>query len=262
MIDSLYKLFLDELKFFEEKSYFASQSMKNQDDCGELVELAIRKFLREIIGERFKITHGYIYSSANKRLSPQIDIIITDTFVPHTLKRLDYLDNLEIVPVEAVVAIFELKRTLRPSSLKAAGVHLQKIFDEVPLRKDLPDNYLPGGIKLQGGNGVTITGGKTSNPLLGIIGLLHENSPDCSELPWLIDTTFSFQGFLRAPKEKGSESLRVYSCRSSGDEIDYRVFQEESESGQIKLLKGFISYLLRYLDEVTGRSFDMNAYFS
>jgi hypothetical protein len=262
MIDSLYKLFLGELKFFEEKSYFASQSMKNQDDCGELVELAIRKFLREIIGERFKITHGYIYSSANKQLSPQIDIIITDTFVPHNLKRFDYLDNLEIVPVEAVVAIFELKRTLRPSSLKAAGVHLQKIFDEVPLQKDRSDNYLPGGIKFQGGNGVNITGGKNSNPLLGIIGLLHENSPNCSELPWFIDTTFSFQGFLRAPKDKDSESLRVYSSRSSSDQINYKIFQEDNESGRIKLLKGFISYLLRYLDEVTGRSFDMNAYFS
>jgi hypothetical protein len=34
MIDSVYKLFLDELKFIEEASYFASQSMKNQDDCG------------------------------------------------------------------------------------------------------------------------------------------------------------------------------------------------------------------------------------
>jgi hypothetical protein len=56
--------------------------------------------------------------------------------------------------------------------------------------------------------------------------------------------------------------LRVYSSRSSSDQIDYEVFQEENESGRIKLLKGFISYLLRYLDEVTGRSFDMNAYLS
>lgn len=262
MIDSLYKLFLDELKFFEETSYFASQSMKNQDDCGELVELAIRKFLREVIGERFKVTHGYIYSSANKRLSHQIDIIITDTFVPHTLKRFEYLDNLEIVPVEAVVAIFELKRTLRPSSLQAAGEHLQKVFDEVPLRKDLQDNYLPGGIKLQCGNGINITGGKTSNPLMGVISLLHEGSPNCSKLPWLVDTTYSFQGFLRAPKEKNTDSLRVYPSRLPSDQIDYKAFQEENESGRIKLLKGFISYLIQHLNDVTGRSFDMNAYFA
>jgi len=262
MIDSIYKLFLDELKFFEKTSYFASQSMKNQDECGELVELAIRKFLREVIGERFKITHGYIYSSLNKQLSHQIDIIITDTFVTHTLKRLEYLDNLEIVPAEAVVAIFELKRTLRSSSLKAAGEHLLKVFDEVPLQKDRPDKYLPGGINLQGNNGINIIGGKTSNPLLGIISLLSENSPDCSKLPWLVDTTFSFQGFLRVPKEENSDSLRIYSSRSSSDKINYKILQEESDSGRIKLLKTFIAYLIQHLNDVTGRSFDVNAYLS
>jgi len=85
MINSIYKLFLDELQFFEKNSYFASQSLRNQNECGELVELAIRKFFREIIGERFKVTHGYICSSQNSKLSPQIDIIITDKLVPHSL---------------------------------------------------------------------------------------------------------------------------------------------------------------------------------
>ncbi len=81
MLDDCYRLFLNELDFIENSSYFASQSLENQDDCGGLVEIAIRKFLREVIGERFKITHGYIYSSLNKKVSPQIDIIITDKLV-------------------------------------------------------------------------------------------------------------------------------------------------------------------------------------
>ena len=55
---------------------------------------------------------------------------------------------------------------------------------------------------------------------------------------------------------------KVYSSQSSTDKIDYREFQEESELGQIKLLKGFVSYLLQHLNDVTGRSFDMNTYFS
>lgn len=112
VIDQIYKLFLDELQFFENNSYFAHQEMKNIDDCGELVELAIRKLLSEIIGERFKITHGYIYSPIHKKLSRQTDIIITDKLVTHSLKKFEYLDNLEIVPIEAVVGIFEIKRTL------------------------------------------------------------------------------------------------------------------------------------------------------
>ena len=134
--------------------------------------LAIRKFLREVIGERFKITHGYIYSPQHKKLSPQIDIIITDKLVPHVLKRFDHLDNLEIVPVEAVVAIFEVKRTLRATSLKSAGEHLEKIFMDVPLSKERTERYLPGGIKIQSGNGVSINGGLSSNPLIGVIGLV------------------------------------------------------------------------------------------
>lgn len=119
--------------------------MRNQDECGELIELAIRKFLREIVGERFKITHGYIYSSQNKKLSSQVDIIITDKLVAHSLKRFEHLDNLEVVPSEAVVAIFEVKRTLRASSLKSSGEHLEKIFMEVPLSKKRTERYLTGG---------------------------------------------------------------------------------------------------------------------
>lgn len=264
MIDSIYKLFLDELEFFEKNSYFASQSMRNQDECGELIELAIRKFLREIVGERFKITHGYIYSSSNKKLSSQIDIIITDKLVPHALKRFEHLDNLEIVPVEAVVAIFEVKRTLRASSLKSAGEHLEKIFMTAPISKERTEKYLPGGIKLQSGNGVSINGGHNSNPLIGVIGLLHEEGLDWNNqtLPWFVDTIFSFQGFLRAPKDNNSNSLKVFPHRNAGESIEYKSFSEQSDQGRINLLKGFVSYLLRHLSEVSGRTFEMNDYFS
>lgn len=262
MIDSIYKLFLDELEFFGKHSYFASQSMRNQDECGELIELAIRKFLREIVGERFKITHGYIYSSLNKKLSPQIDIIITDKLVPHVLKRFEHLDSLEIVPVEAVVAIFEIKRTLRASSFKSAAEHLEKILKDVPLSKDRIESYLPGGIEIKSGAGVSINGGNKSNPLIGIIGLQHEGGLDRKNLPWFIDTIFSFQGFLSAPKDNNSDSLKVFAHRNSQAVIEYKALFEQTEQGRIKLLKGFVSYLLRYLSEISGRNFEMNNYLS
>ncbi len=236
--------------------------MKNPDDCGGLVELAIRKFLREVVGERFQITHGYIYSSKNKKLSPQIDIIITDKLVSHSLKRFDYLDNLEIVPVEAVVAIFEVKRTLRTASLTAAADHLEKIFYEVPVLKDNTGKYLPGGMRLESKNNITIDGGKFSNPLIGIIGLLHEEPNNCTKLPWFVDTVFSFQGYLRAPKNTEDDSLWVFSTRSSKDKIEFKEFSEKNEEGQVRLLKVYIAYLLAHLDSVSGRAFDLNAYFS
>ncbi len=264
MIDSIYKLFLNELDFFEKHSYFASQSLRNQDECGELIELAIRKFLREIVGERFKITHGYIYSSQHKELSPQIDIIITDKLVPHVLKRFDHLDNLEIVPVEAVVAIFEVKRTLRTSSIKTATEHLEKIFQDVPLSKGRMEHYIPGGIEIKSGNGAKVDGGCLSNPLIGIIGLLHEEDLDWDKqkLPWFIDTTFSFQGFLSAPKDDNSLSLKVLTHRDSQALVEYSRLEDGTEQGRIKILKVFVSYLLRYLSQVSGRNFEMNDYFS
>lgn len=263
MINSIYKLFLDELKFFQESSHFTSQSMKNQDECGELIELAIRKFLREVVGERFKITHGYIYSSRNKKLSPQIDIIITDKLVTHCLKKFEHLDNLEIVPVEAVVAVFEVKRTLRAGTLKKAADHLNNIFESVPLSKERNDRYLPGGAQIISGAGISIGGGNYSNPMIGIIGLLHEKNNYWDKLPWFVDAVFSFQGVLRAPKDPNGESLKVYSHRYPNDDIKYKEFIEDAnEQGQIKILKGFVAYILQYLNEVTGRIPNMNEYFS
>ena len=158
-----------------------------------------------------------------------------------------------------MVAIFEVKRTLRTSSLKIAKNQLEQIFKHVPLSKEQNDRYLPGGVRL----GASMKGGKFSNPLIGIIGLLHEKINDWSQIPWFVDSVFSFQGILRAPKDTDSESLKPFLCRSSNDKICYReIIEDTNEQGQIKVLKGFVAYLLQYLNEVSGRTFDMNKYFS
>jgi len=179
------------------------KGLNNPDECGELVELAIRKFLKEIIGERFKITHGYIYSAKKGGLSPQIDIIITDKLVPHTLKRFEHLDNLEVVPAEAVVAVFEVKRTLDSSALKRAGEHLTNIFDYAEISKQNSKRYLLGGKELNSGPGINIDGGLLSNPLIGILGLSHKGKFEnfTSDIPWMIDTVFSFDGRFLAPQD-------------------------------------------------------------
>lgn len=257
MIDSIYSLFIEELNFIEENSYFASQSMRNQDECGELVELAIRRFLKEVIGERFKITHGYIYSAENRILSPQIDIIITDRLVPHKLKKFEYLDNLEIVPVESVVAIFEVKRTLNNTSLKKAKEQLERIFNVVSLSKTNSTRYMQGGSTMIAGQNIQITGGLLSNPLIGIIGLLHEGIDNFNDFPWFMDTLFSFQGKLIAPKDPVNENISSIQQRFDENPIGYMVYDNE---GKIKALKGFIAYLISYLNGVSGRIFDINSY--
>ncbi|MCD6056349.1 MAG: hypothetical protein K0R12_1311 [Gammaproteobacteria bacterium] len=271
MIDSIYSLFIDELDFIEKHSYFTSQSMKNQDECGFLVELAMRKFLKEVIGSRFKITHGYIFSSEKKVLSPQIDIIITDTLVPHTLKLFEHFDNLEIVPVEAVVAIFEVKRTLNKSTLKKATVHLEKIFDAVSLSKTNEKRYFHGGwgIAPSPAQGMQLTAGLLSNPLIGIIGLLHKEGiidtfARSQDLPWFIDTIFSLggtssKGTLLVPRDLNNYmGISALPKRFNKDRIQYNAFHHD----RIKMLQNFTAYLITYLNGVSGRIFDVNSCFN
>lgn len=262
MINEIYKLFLDELSFIESSSYFSNQDMKNIHGCGGLIELAIRKLLREVVGERFKITHGYIYSTSKKQLSPQIDIIITDKLVSHSLKRFEYLDNLEIVPMEAVVGIFEVKRTLKKQQVLEAANHLNKVIDFVPLIKNHSAKYLPGGVELKSGTNIKIDGGKLSNPIIGIIGLLHEDLEDVNKenIPWFIDCIFSFDGYLKALKDPSNENLKIFSSRAANDPYDYKTLKEPGNKA--KILMCFIAYLIQYLNEVSGRTFDINEYFT
>jgi len=84
---------------------------------------------------------------------------------------------MEIVPVESVVAIFEIKRTLNKKSLlgnnKEIGAiqHINNIVSKVKISKYNREQYLPGGIKLN-----SLKGGYMSNPLLGILGIEHPKS--------------------------------------------------------------------------------------
>lgn len=259
-MDQLYELFLNELKFFKEHSNFTSHEIDSISATGDLVEVAIRKFLREIIGERFKVTHGYIYSSKFKEYSPQIDIIITDKLVPHSFKKFEYLDGMEVVPAEAVVGIFEVKRTLTTESYKKAIEHLIKIVDKVPLQKNHKGKYLPGGLKIESG----IEGGKFSNPIIGIISLLSKapkSNLDKVNIPWFIDIVFSCDGYLKAPKNEANDSFRVFSYKTQQDSHKYQILDcERSKASETRILQAFVIYLIEYLNEVSGRTLNMNDY--
>ncbi len=257
-IDSICRLFLDELDFVEKNSYFSHQNTNSPDDCGFLVEHAIRKFFQEIVGDRFKVTHGYILSPNSKKLSGQVDIMITDTLVPNRFKQFDYLDGLEIVPAESVVAIFEVKRTLRSSALREATMKLKALFHEIPLCKDSSERYLSGGMQLQGNGVIKIDGGKTTNCLIGIISLLKQDSLEYNMLPWFIDIVCSFQGLFYGPKDKNG-SYCVYPIRSQNEQVPFEEMNDENN--RIIILKHLITYIIKHLTLVSGRTYDPNKYF-
>ena len=77
MINKIYELFLNELDFIQTASGLALDELESIKDSGALAEAAFRNFLKEVIGKRFHITNGYIFSSVRQETSPQIDIIIT-----------------------------------------------------------------------------------------------------------------------------------------------------------------------------------------
>ncbi|MCL5071077.1 MAG: hypothetical protein M1308_09295 [Actinobacteria bacterium] len=265
MMNEIYKLFLDELDFLTGHSKFLHKEAMSISDSGDLVEIVVRKFLREVLGERYTITHGYIYSSSKKELSPQIDIIITDKLVSNSFKKFEYLDNMEIVPIEAVIGMFEVKRNLTKKSFKDALNHLIKIVDFVPVRKDNTDRYLPGGIAIVGKGGINIDGGKYSNPIIGIISLLNETEEklDEEDIPFFIDLVFSFRGYLKVfTASQKNTDLKIGVCRTkSGGEYTKRFAKADNTLDRQGILKIFISYLMAYLNDVTGRTFDINKYF-
>ena len=161
-------------------------------------------------------------------------MIIVDSFVPHTLIKLDEGASLEVVPVEAVVGIFEIKRTLNERSLmgtkksRGAFEQLKNICEKVGVRKNRAEKYLPGGIMV----GKRSNRGFYSNPMVGIIGLDHAQdlieewnefknmSKSNNNFPPL-DIIASINGIMVAPKNPSSRDFICYNLRPKEDSIEF-----------------------------------------
>lgn len=106
-------------------------SEKSISGCGASVEIFIRDFLKTILPSRFNIKSGYIVTpgSVNPIISAQMDIVITDAFVPDSLLPFSALPGLSLIPYEAVVGIVEVKRTLTKKSVLEGYDHLQKCYE-------------------------------------------------------------------------------------------------------------------------------------
>lgn len=256
MIENIYKLFCDEIDYFFNTSGFLHKDAKDIKDCGGAVEFAIRKFVQEVLGDRFKVCHGYIMGSSNN-ISPQVDLIIVDTLVPHRIKKFEYLADLQIVPVESVVGVFEIKRTLNEDSLKAANAHLLKIKESVNLPKGEQAQYLMGR-KIEG----NMKTGVYANPILGIIGGAHDFNqqlPEDEKTEWFVDVIFSVKGFLRAPTENDND-FALFENRCGPCKYKTITLGSGVTRGQILLL--FVGFVQEYLNRTSGRVLNVNAYFS
>lgn len=273
----LFEVHLRYSEYIRAKSYVIHQYVQNIAVSGAGVETEVRAVLRSILPDRFRVTSGYIVSAESKnvepRVSPQVDILIVDTLVPHSLWVVDRDQGVEIVPREAVVGIIEVKSTLSPASVLSSIRHLRKIVDEVDIRKDDNTGFMPGGMVA----GMGLLSPYRGNPIIGVIGLGADTSfaaapsdevlnaltaaTEGSSRRFVIDFVLSLSGIFVATADSGSPGnyepkLVQTSPASHWAEASMRSGRE----GRVGLAQG-LGFILAYVGKTCGRVADTEKYF-
>lgn len=289
----LFALHSKYIEYVLAKTLFIHQYAKNISQSGGEIESEVRRLFRAILPKRFHVTHGYIIKAPNPQseptISPQIDMIVVDTLVPHSLFTIDEENGMEIVPVEAVVGIFEVKREINAESLvgskdrKGAFAHITEIVNQLEIDKTNTKRYLPGGILL----GDMITGGYHANPMIGIIGTSHDNAltekdsknldktrfesseekarqiQNQGQLLPIFDVVLSLSGlFCGLENSNDSNGVNVYTVREPNRSYNYK-YIDPSIAGfsSTKVVAISLGYVLMYIQNVVGTQCDLNNYF-
>ena len=211
--------------------------------AGNLIENYVRNFIKKISPDGIKVTSGYIVNpksfKAKDNLS-QHDIILTNKATSPIFSIID--DAIEIIPVESMVGIIEVKRTLTVKSLKDAQSQILNTYENVikEYRTKEEDN-----------NTISISSLKpgTLAPLFGIIGLTSELT--IKEINSIIDPKII--DFVWAFKHKESFMVGDFKGKISGsvsrkDVISPRMLIiDGTEAVVFSKTKGILSFWLSSL---------------
>lgn len=107
-----------------EKSLYNDMSIRIQHNLedGKYREYLVTKILKKIIPSKYSITNGFIIDSENN-ISKEIDVIIYDrNYVPPFFD-----ETYTVVPIEAVIAVIQVKTTLTSATLKDSIKNLNSI---------------------------------------------------------------------------------------------------------------------------------------
>lgn len=284
----LFEVNLKQLDFLVEKTRTLHAYLKSIGEAGAEVEAELRNLFARLLPSRFRVTHGYVArsrgSSAPPIVSPQLDLIVVDTLVPHSLFLVDMASGMEVVPLPAVVGLLEIKRTLNRGSLlgttKRPGAlrHLKRACDVLEIDKQDDRTFLPGGIEL----GNSLGGGYHANPLVGVLALEHAPGafrPRTSGLQgtlvssvrtameqglWPpVDLIASFGGLLFTPVSVGPKTTpAVLNPRPNEEDVTYSgmVVGHRERSRQFVVAR-ILGYVLTYLSQTTGRNSDIQDFF-
>jgi hypothetical protein len=252
------------------------QVLKNVKSSGDEVEKSINHLLRLFVPDRFKIVSGYIVKAESWESEPiistQLDTIIVDTLVPHQLFHFGTEEIHQAVPFEAVVGIFEIKRTLNKREVKRAYDHLCVNVDRLGISKTNSERVLPGGVGLKG-----FGGGLHTNPLIGILGLSAPRIKIKDRPKWLeswmekpiLDIMASMDGFTMVtskPRPDGNDDVWFrHHQENESQKIKYLFPDgvvgcdgENLISAHLALTFGFIT---TYLSLAAGRNLNFGHYF-
>ena len=111
---------------------------------------------------------------------------MADSNVPPVFSIID--DQIEILPVESVIAVFEVKRTLNETSFKAANDKLKKAWDL----------FSRNGRTTSGPTNQAVTGSLmpgTQSPILGVLSLAHDEIKTNNLEFSVIDLAWSVSGW-------------------------------------------------------------------
>ena len=258
-------------------------SFRNLGEAGSQVEIFVRETLRKLLPARFRLTSGYIVSKSNIENDndiPQCDLIIADAFIPPLYK---ITGDIEVVPVEAVCGVIEIKRSLFKSSsgkiLEKAIEHLVKIDDVCGLTKACTQQVLPL-IKLSNDPGNSISTGMLNNPLVGVISLelgyrgkktgeklAHDVAGLLEKHHSMCDFIYCFDGFSMLPQKGGG-------IHASGSRKGENVWHQDDTNNRwnvnyarqggvtkSQIFARAIGFVSAYLSLQAGKAVDLNDYF-
>lgn len=153
----------------------------NIKSSGDEVEDLIREKISLFLPERFLVKQGHVINSEGT-VSHQLDIIIFDRL--NTPKFFESKDNTVFYPIESVLAIGEIKKTLRPKDLIEFGKKIKYLKED--MKRPLISNSVYGG-KLENNGFLSdminmSTDRKYKNPLFSFVFAIDQENIEKLEI--------------------------------------------------------------------------------
>ncbi len=237
----------------------AIHSAGNIKASGDEVEDLIREKISLFLPERYLVKQGHIVNSEGK-VSPQLDIIIFDRL--NTPKFFETQNNTVFYPIESVLAIGEIKKTLRSKDILEFGKKIKFVKEDMK-RALIPNSVFGGEISNESSLSDIInmrTDRKYKNPLFSFIFAIDVENIDSLEVDdenkfmpndiYILNDSMFFAG-------KVENNTIYYKLEDESDEIENLIHIKKSG---ILCLATLFHQLIDHLNKCYIEPFSVSAY--